>query len=123
MYTCYLLTGESRDLLLAKFPPKYLKVICHHITQKFGVPKDTPPPPQPTSVRVIGYIDDGEGMEVLLAEVDGKTQSPEGKVYHITHSLDSMLGYKPVDANSLIKNAENIEKVSPIKIDTVSTIL
>lgn len=122
MYTCYLLTDKSRNQLLEKFPPKYPNVICHHITLQFGAPKGTPAPEAPSSVKVIGYIDDHKGLEALLVSVDGDTKRPDGKVFHITHSLDSMMGYKPVDSNTLIKESKNIVPVDPFTIEVTPSL-
>ena len=57
MYTGYLLSESSRNKLLSLFPPKYHDVVCHHITEKFGVPHDAQVPPQPESFVVIGYAE------------------------------------------------------------------
>jgi hypothetical protein len=122
MYTCYLLTDKSRNQLLEKFPPKYPNVICHHITVKYPAPADAPLPEAPSSVTVIGYIDDHKGLETLLVSVDGDTKRPDGKVFHITHSLNSMLGYKPVDSNTLIKESKNIVPVDPFTIEVTPSL-
>jgi hypothetical protein len=122
MYTCYILSKQSRDLLISKFPPKYPLVICNHITEKFGVSKDAPLPEQPKEINVIGYVDDGKGLQALLVEIDGKVDRPDGKTYHITLSLDSLLGYKPVDSNKVIAGNEPVE-VDPIKIDAVPSLV
>jgi hypothetical protein len=99
-YSAYVLDDASRDQLLAKFPPKYPKVIAHHITvQSPGTPDLEIP--QPAKVKVIGYADSGDGLETLVASVDGKADRPDGKRYHITWSLDPEK-YSPVDSNKLL---------------------
>jgi hypothetical protein len=99
-YTAYVLDDSARTSLLAKFPPKYPKVIAHHVTVQFGVPADTEVPP-PARVKVIGYADSGDGLEALVCTVDGKAERPDGKRFHITLSLDPSK-YSAVDSNKLL---------------------
>lgn len=106
MYTGYLLTEKTRNLLLAQFPPKYEKVVANHITESFGVPSNTAPPEMPESVAVIGYIDSGDGVEGLLAEVNGSTDRPDGSMYHITWSLGN--GRKAVETNKYVFTAKTV---------------
>lgn len=100
MYTAYVLTDEARELLLEKFPPKYSKVIGHHVTVEFGVPEGTELPEE-ALVRVIGEADTGDGLQALVVSIDGSTRRPDGGTYHITWSLEPDR-YKPVDSNALI---------------------
>ena len=116
MYTAYVLDEQSRDLLLKKFPPKYSKVIAHHVTAEFGVPADTPPPPN-AIIKVYGYADSGDGLETLVVAVNGEKQREDGKYYHITWSLDPDK-YKPVDSGDLIRYGK-YKIVLPISIATV----
>lgn len=117
MYTGYKLTAESRKLLLEKFPPKYEKVICDHITYKFGTPKDEPLPPSVKDIRVIGYIDSDDGVEGVVVSLDGRTRRLDGKLYHITLSLAA--DRKAVETNNYTQQAGQI---SPsIKINTIPT--
>lgn len=99
-YTAYVLTDSARAALLEKFPPKYPKVIAHHVTIQFGVPADTEVP-APANVKVIGYADSGDGLEALVCSVDGSPERPDGKRWHITWSLDPTK-YSPVDSNKLL---------------------
>ena len=100
MYTAYVLSDESRDLLMKKYPPKYQRVIAHHITVKFGVPEGTEPPAD-ADIKVVGYADSGDGIEALVVVIDGNSQRGNGQYFHITWSLDPDK-YKPVDSNKLI---------------------
>jgi hypothetical protein len=100
MYTAYVLTDESREMLLEKFPPKYSEVVAHHVTVEFGVPEGTEPPEE-AIVKVIGEADSGDGLQALVVSVDGSTRRPDGGTYHITWSLNRDK-YKPVDSNELI---------------------
>lgn len=117
MYTGYKLTEKSRDMLKILFPPKYPEFVGHHITEKFGVKDPNQTPPTPNSVWVVGHADDGKGIEALLVSIDGSTKRPSGGLYHITWSLDRSKGYKPVDSNKIISNAE---PVSPRQIDVTA---
>lgn len=103
-YEAFVLDGKSRDRLIKAFPPKYPDVLAHHITEKFGVPKPTEPVRHyGVDVKVIGYADDGVGCEALVVEVNGKSTRKDGKVYHVTLSIDRAAGRKPVDSNTVIK--------------------
>jgi len=120
MYTAYVLDKKSRRELAKQFPPKYPEFVGHHTTIKFGVPKDAPKP-KPADVKVVGYADDGEGLEALVVAVNGSVDRPDGSVYHITWSLDRSLGRKPVQSNALVQNG--YESVKPIHIKTTPEVL
>ena len=100
-YSAYLLTDKARNELLAKFPPKYSKVVAHHITVKFGAPNAEPP--APAMVAVVGYIDSGDGLEALVCSVNGTTERADGSKYHITWSLEPGK-YSPKDSNALLRS-------------------
>lgn len=103
-YEAFVLDNKSRDRLIKAFPPKYPDVLAHHITERFGVPKPTEPVRHyGVYVNVIGYADDGVGCEALVVEVSGKSTRKDGKVYHMTLSIDRAAGRKPVDSNRVIK--------------------
>lgn len=112
MYTGYLLTEKTRGMLLQRFPPKYQRVVAHHITETFGVSKDHAPPKAPESVEVVGYIDSGDGVEGLLVAVNSSVKRPDGAKYHITWSLDT--GRKPVETNIYVDKAVPVD---PIEIE------
>lgn len=119
MYTCYLLSETARDTLIKLYPPKYDKVICHHITRQFGAPAGTSLPEKPKVVKVIGYANDPDGLEAFVVSVDGEEKRPDGKRYHITHSLDPSK-FKPVDSNTLVN--KDFEPVEPMIINVVPDI-
>ena len=110
------------EKLKEKFPPKYPEFVGHHITLKFGVPKNTQTPAEPDSVEVVGYADSGDGLEALVVEVNGNRKRADGRVYHITWSLDRSAGYKPVDSNNLVSNKYSMIR-PPIKISTTPKVL
>lgn len=102
MYTAYLLDAQTRQSLLQQFPPKYSKVIAHHITVQYPVADDALQPPS-AEIKVVGYADSGDGLEALVVSVDGKIQRPDGGTYHITWSLDP-IKYEPKDSNALVSS-------------------
>ncbi len=120
MYTAYVLDDASRDALMKKFPPKYDKVVGHHITVEFGVPEGTEPPAD-AKLNVLGRVDSGDGLEALVVAVDGDRTRPDGKTYHVTWSLDPDK-YKPVDSNDLIARKQ-FTLSQPISITTKPTVL
>lgn len=119
-YSALVLSQQSRNHLKSIFPPKYSDFIGHHVTLKFGLDKKESAAPLPERVSVVGYIDDGAGLEALLVALNGDIDRPDGSRYHITWSLDRSLGRKPVDSNNIIKNAK---KTMDVKIEVTSEIL
>lgn len=112
MYTAYKLTQKSRQKLAYLYPPKYPEFIGHHITEKFGVGPDEPAPDEPVLIQVVGYIDNGEGVEGFLVEIDGESDRPSGGKYHITWSIDRSKGFKPVNTNDYVNQAEEVRPVT-----------
>lgn len=113
MFTGYELTASTRSMLLEIFPPKYERVICHHITEAYGVPKDAEPPAMPEDVRVVGYIDSGDGVEGLLVALNGNVKRPDGNNYHITLSIAN--DRKPAETNKYTDQAKHVDPV-PLKV-------
>jgi len=101
-YYAYALPGAVREQLKDLFPPKFSDFIGHHVTVWFG---GNPPAElvvgNKAVIKVIGYASD-ESLEALVVAVDGEPDRPDGKVYHITWSLDRQKGRKPVDSNAVI---------------------
>lgn len=97
---------EQRNELLKVFPPKYEHVVAHHITDQFGVYEDAILPTE-TKMRIIGIIDDGEGIEALIVSIQHDNDLYAGRVksetswYHITWSHAE--GRKPVESNNFCK--------------------
>ena len=120
MYTAYVLDDDSRQELLTRFPPKYPSVIGHHITERFGVPESTSVPKK-AILKVIGYIDSGDGLEALVVSVNGNKKRPDGGLYHITWSLD-ILEYKPKDSNELLRKTQ-FTMILPEEISATPSIL
>ena len=98
-YSGWELSDNDRSRLLALYPPVYPDVIAHHVTYQF--PSTTMPPS--VSAKIVGYVDDGEGVQALVVEIDGETEKANGSAYHITWSIDKSKGRKPVDSNTVIQ--------------------
>jgi hypothetical protein len=113
--TGWKLPEVERELLLRRFPPKYGKVIAHHVTLRIGATPDTPLPKKPESSRVIGRADDGS-LECLVVEMDGTFERPDGSTYHITWSLGP--GRKARESNDLLRDRgfEPLEAPIPLEL-------
>lgn len=120
-YVGWELAAVSRNTLLGLFPPKFPKVIGHHITFKFGT-GDMSAMPELLSASVVGYTSDHRGIEGLIVAINGTTDRPDGSTYHITWSLDPNLQYnekmvyKPVVTNLIIKTHGWLKLHTPINI-------
>lgn len=115
-YIAYNLTDKSRGEILANFPPKFSKVIAHHITLEFGVEDSNPLPSIPQKAEVIGYACNDK-IECLVVRVDNQTRrNSDGKLLHITlsHSPEA----KPVMSNELLMDVE-YTAVTPLPIEVV----
>ena len=119
-YTAYVLDNASREQLLAKFPPKYPKEVAHHITVEYPAPENAVAPPA-AKVNVVGYVDSGDGLEALVVSVNGKSERPDGKTYHITWSLDPTK-YSPKDSNELIQK-KKFTLVRALPVQTTPEVL
>lgn len=122
MYTAFVLSEESRQKLAVKFPPRYTEFIGHHVTVEYGVPADYRLPDPPKTIKVIGRVDNGEGLEVLVVSVNGKTRRPDGRRYHITWSLERSK-FKPRDSNTLLDNVYKHTVCLPIPIEVTPALL
>jgi hypothetical protein len=103
-YSAFVLTDKSRNMLLAAHPPKFSKVIAHHITHEFGIDVSKTPM-KPKCVKVVGYAFD-DSLDAVVVKVDGGTDRPDGKIYHVTMSLEPYR--KPKEANELVCNPDKI---------------
>lgn len=101
--TGWKLPQVERELLLRRFPPKYEKVVADHVTLRANATPETPLPKKPDDSRVIGWADDGHGLECLVVELDGTFDRPDGSTYHITWSLGP--GRKARESNDLLMNS------------------
>jgi len=107
------LDPQCRNRLLALFPPRYDVVVADHVTRTVRAGPGDPLPPSIRHARVVGHVDDGQGVQTLVVAIDGSTQRPDGGVWHITWSLgagrparDSSIvlaemGWTPCDGGSV----------------------
>lgn len=100
-FLAYQVPHDAREHLATMFPPKYPEFVGHHITQAFGVSNPGELAVPSANIKVIGYVEE-DGLEALVVEVNGSKRRPDGKIYHITWSLDRSKGKKPVMSNDLI---------------------
>lgn len=110
-YLAFVLGDSTVDMLRRLFPPRFPRVLTHHVTLAFDV----------TSFDAVQALDlgnlevealalvhgevNGEGIEAFLVSVNNQVQrlGLQGK-YHVTHSLTPPL--KPVDSNKLLSSAD-----------------
>jgi hypothetical protein len=97
-YTGWLLDPAEREILLARFAPRYARVVAHHVTLKFGDQAASPPGAVPA--EIIGEADDGQGVQALVVRVDGGEVRPDGGTFHITWSLGD--GREARESNEVI---------------------
>jgi hypothetical protein len=97
-YVGWELDHQDRDTLLGMIAPAYPDVIAHHVTLHMGEGAL----PVETEGQVVGFADDGHGVQALVVEIAGTTNRPGGGTYHITWSIDRAAGRKPVDSNHVI---------------------
>jgi hypothetical protein len=97
-YVGWLVDPEDREALLARFAPRYARVVAHHVTFKFGDPAAALP--TATSGEIVGEADDGAGVQALVVRIGGSTARPDGGTYHVTWSLAE--GREARESNAVI---------------------
>jgi hypothetical protein len=90
--------GE-RDALLSRFPPRYAQAVADHVTLRSRVLGGSTLPPESVGV-IVGRSDDGAGVEAMVVRIDGSTERPDGRTYHVTWSLAP--GRQAVESNQVI---------------------
>jgi hypothetical protein len=114
-YTGWLLPEADRDKLLRLFPPTYHDVIAHHVTLRMGANEV----PEPTEGVIVGIVDDGNGVQALVVQIDGAINRPDGYTYHITWSVDREThNRKPFHSLNVLKE-KGWEPVWPTYINLV----
>lgn len=91
---------DCRARLLALFPPRYACPIASHVTRTVHARPGDPLPPPIRHARVVGHVDDGAGLEVLVVALEGSTDRPDGGTWHITWSLAE--GRTPRESNTVL---------------------
>jgi hypothetical protein len=84
-YTGWLVDPAEREALLARFAPRYARVVAHHVTLKFG--DGEAQAPGEVEAAIVGEADDGAGVQALVVGIDGAVARPDGGVFHVTWSL------------------------------------
>lgn len=97
-YTGWLVDPDARDALLARIPPRYPRVVAHHVTLKFG--DRSARPPQDTHGKIVGVADDDQGVQVAVVRIGAGTDRPDGGTFHITWSLGP--GREAKESNDVI---------------------
>lgn len=100
-YIGWALDRKEVEGLKKIFKPSFPDVLAHHVTHTFGVSPDHPLPLEVTG-DLYGYAKDDDGVEAFIVEIGGSLTRPDGKLYHVTWSIDRSKGFKPVDSNKLI---------------------
>jgi hypothetical protein len=113
-YTGWLLDPAEREALLARFPPRYPRVIAHHVTLKFG--DGEAQPPGEAAGGIIGEADDGAGVQALVVAVDGSSSRPDGGVFHVTWSLAE--GREARESNDVIaaRGWTTLDATTPLRL-------
>ena len=93
------LDAGDRTSLLDRFPPRYAKVVAHHVT----LATDAEQRDLPSDVRaaMVGRTDDDRGVEAMVVTIDGGTARPDGSTFHITWSLGD--GRRARESNDVLK--------------------
>jgi hypothetical protein len=114
----WLLPERERQALLALVPPRYGRVVAHHVTLRAGV-TGNPALPREREGVVVGIADDGAGVQALVVRIDGTTDRPGGSTFHITWSLGP--GRKPVESNDVIRSHgwTPLDNPRPIRLEPV----
>lgn len=106
-YLAFVIDAASRARLLEAFPPKFAKVIAHHVTLVFPTSETEAAKArrmmlqlggQEHDVEVIGHYV-GEHIEAAGVTFNGSKKRPNGGFYHVTLSLEPPA--KPKDSNTL----------------------
>lgn len=111
------LDRRQREELLRQFPPRYADPIADHITLQSDASGE--PLPGPVEAQLVGRADDGDGLEAMVATVNGTCDRPDGSIYHITWSLDEAKGRRAKESNDLLKRGgwEEFDQPIAVKVD------
>jgi len=118
-YVAFELSPLTRGELLAAYPPKFEKVVCHHVTVIFRPTQTEFDEAMKqfadgvTSAQAYGYSCD-DSLECFSVKLNGTPKRPFHGFYHVTHSHEA--NRKPVDSNKLLvaRNGSPITKIEPI---------
>ena len=108
----WLLADDDRDKLLDQFPPKYEKVVAHHVTLQTNAERE--PLPESVKAQIVGRTDDGKGVEAMVVSINGSTDRHDESTYHITWSLGD--GRRARESNDVLRERGWDELDHPILI-------
>jgi hypothetical protein len=113
-YTGWLVDPAERETLLTRFPPRYERVVAHHVTLKFG--DEGARAPGEVAATIIGVADDGVGVQALVVAIDGAPARPDGGTFHITWSLAQ--GREARESNDVIagRGWAPLEAAIPVRL-------
>lgn len=120
LYSALVLTEECRRKILHKFSPAFDLVKCDHITINYPA-KDNDKKFQNLNLKVlvVGYKVDNElGVECLVVSVNGRSNRCDGRLYHLTLSLDSAKNAKAVLSNQILADHKYQKLHEPVKLET-----
>lgn len=116
-HTGWLVDQAERVALLARFPPRYGRVVAHHVTLKFG-DRDAQTPGEVTA-QVVGEADDGAGVQAMVVAIGGSTARPDGGTFHITWSLAP--GREARESNAVIAARSWTPLDAPVPVRLIPT--
>ena len=93
------LDERERGELLESHPPRYAKVVAHHVTLATDAQDRALPPA--VRAAIVGRTDDDAGVEAMVVTIDGETARPDGSTFHITWSLGD--GRRARESNDVLK--------------------
>ena len=112
-YVGWLVDPEDRAALLSRFPPRYPRVVAHHVTLKFG--DRAAGLPDASSGEIVGEADDSLGVQALVVRIGGTEQRPDRGTYHVTWSLAE--GREARESNAVIaEQGWRPVEVTPVRL-------
>jgi len=94
------LDRDQRRELLQQFPTTYSEVVADHVTLAVRV-SDHAALPDESIGEIVGWADDGKGVQAMVVSIAGTTDRPDGSTYHITWSLAP--GRRAKESNDVIR--------------------
>jgi protein-L-isoaspartate(D-aspartate) O-methyltransferase len=110
--TGWSLDAGERASLLQRFAPKYANVVADHVTLASPVGPDEKLPVD-TCGEIVGYADDGAGVEAYVVRIGGTTDRPDGSTYHLTWSLAE--GRRAQESNVVLAR-RGFQSIAPVPI-------
>ena len=95
------LDRSQREELLKRYRPRYENADADHVTLRANA-GDAQLPPE-VDAKIVGHADDGNSLEAMVVEIDGRSDRPDGSIFHITWSLDKSRGRQPRESNDLLQ--------------------